>query len=151
MAIIINPYISPRIITVLTVSSISIQELVNQVMEWEELPFNLTHERMLKAAGKQDLGGNVKVGITCTLLNARLKFEERDEWTTCLVYGGNLVAINEQGASIFPIEPSPFVTVALAQSSSATINSSDPELINAKLVAEHGDGSWQVGIEWEGI
>jgi len=38
---------------------------------------NLDADKIVQAAGKDELGGGVKVGITVTLLNARLMFETR--------------------------------------------------------------------------
>ena len=121
MAISINPYASPKIITVLAATSITIQNLVNWVMDWEEIPANLTHERVVKAGGKQSLGDSAKVGITAVLLNAKVGFEAQGVPTTCTIYGGNLVAVDANGTSMSPIEPATNVTVALAQSSSPTL------------------------------
>ena len=123
MTIQVNPLVSPRIITVPLADgdSITIQSLVNQIRQWEQTIDSLSYDRLLSASGKEDLGGNVLVGITAKLENAKLKFEERGTPTTCYVGGGNLVAVDVYGVSMFPIEPSGNVTVQLSQSSSATM------------------------------
>ena len=158
----INPYVSPRLITVLAPAvEITMQELVNRVMEWEELPSSLTHERIIKASGKQDLGGDPKVlvGITATLLNAQVKFEDRSSPTDCDIYGGNLVAVNANGVPINPIQYATFVTVSYAKSSSATaietgvsgLTSEESEKLmqidylptTSELAVVHGSGSWE--------
>ena len=153
MAIQVDPIASPRIITVPEAdgSSITVQTLVNQIRNWEQEPLSLTYQKLLSASGKEDLGEGVLVGITAKLENTKVKFAERVSPTTCKIGGGNLVAVNESGVSMFPIEPSTNVTVVLAQSSSATINESDPEQIDTELTTQHGSGSWENAIIWEGV
>ena len=128
MSISVDPIASPRIITVPEADgvSIDIQSLVNQIRQWEQEPLNLGYARLLSAAGKEDLGGGALVGITAKLENTKVKFAARGTPTTCSIYGGNLVAVDANGISMFPIEPSTNITVQLAQSSSPTlINASD--------------------------
>ena len=133
MAISINPYLSPRIITVLGATSITIQNLVNQIMDWEDEPWALTFERIIQPSGKQDLGGGTLVGITARLLNAKVRFEDQGVPTICTISGGNLAAIDAFGASMSPIEPCGNCTVILAQSSSATmIQDADIDAIKLK-------------------
>lgn len=123
MAIQVNPVSSPRIITVPEADgdSITVQSLVNQIRVWEHNLENLSYLKLLSAAGKEDLGGGVKVGITAKLENAKLKFADRGTPTTCLISGGNLVAVDATGGSMHPIDPSTNVTVGLAQSTSPSI------------------------------
>ena len=173
MSIQVNPLLSPRIITLPEADgdSITIQSLVNQIRNWEDNQVNLAYDRLLSASGKEDLGGETAVGITAKLENTKLKFEARDVATTCYVGGGNLVAVDSYGVSMFPIEPSTNVTVQLTQSSSATMTqiddiqaikdrigeptstiSSDLDKIQGKinnlpsvetLSIAHGSGSWE--------
>lgn len=78
MAISVNFNTSPRIITVLApATSISLQELVDDVREIEHKMFNLIYPKLLNASGKEDLGGGVFVGITVELQNAVVAFEPR--------------------------------------------------------------------------
>ena len=127
MSISVDPIASPRIITVPEAdgTSITIQSLVNQIREWEHEPLNLSYLKLLSASGKEDLGGGTLVGITAKLENIKLKFAARGSPTTCTISGGNLVAVDSNGASMFPIEPSTNITVQLAQSSSAVIVAND--------------------------
>ena len=144
MAISVDPIASPRIITVPEADgdSITVQTLVNQVRQWEQEPLNLSYTRLLSASGKEDLGGGALVGITAKLENTKLMFAARGSLTTCTVYGGNLVAIDADGAIMFPIQPSINVTVQLAQSTSPSIAVSDPANIDAQLSASHGSSLW---------
>jgi len=123
MSIQINPILSPRIITIPEAdgASITIQSLVNQIRNWEDNQVNLGYNILLSATGKEDLGNEIKVGITAKLENAKVKFAERLSPVVCYISGGNLVAIDEYGSSMYPIEYSTNVTVILAQSSSATL------------------------------
>ncbi len=125
MAIQVAPTVSPRIITVPEADgdSITIQSLVNQIRNWEDNQANLTYTKLLSASGKENLGSGTLVGITAKLENAKVKFADRGSPTVCTISGGNLVAVDSNGASIFPIETSTNVTVMLSQSSSATIAS----------------------------
>jgi len=120
MAIQVNAILSPRIITVPETDgdSITIQSLVNQVRAWEDDQINLSHAKLLSAGGKDVLGGGVLVGITATLENAKLKFAERTSPTICNVLGGNLVALDNNGDPMSPVEFSDNVSVIIAQSSS---------------------------------
>jgi len=144
MTISVNPLVSPRIITVPEVDgdSITIQSLVNQIRNWEDNQANLTYPSLLSASGKEDLGGGASVGITAKLENAKLKFADRTEATTCLVYGGNLVAVDVDDANMYPIEPSNNTTVTISQSSSPSIAESDPSNIDQQLSTTHGSGNW---------
>ncbi len=120
---------SPRIITVLAPSTnITIQDIVDTCRTLEGEQIDLTYDHIIDAAGKQNLGGGVLVGVTCTLNNALLAFEARSgpSYTQCTVNGGNLVAIDSLGVyQTTPIEPTSFTQVILTSSSSATLQQSD--------------------------
>jgi hypothetical protein len=100
------------------------QDLVDTCRDLEDDPNALDDLHLLNAAGKEDLGGGVKVGITVTLQNAKIAFEARagPSYTQCNISGGNLVSVDTLGASISPIEPTAFTQVVLANSSSATLS-----------------------------
>lgn len=120
----INWATSPRILTVLSPSvEITIQDLLDTCRELEDDMTNLQYATLASAAGKENLGGGVKVGITLTLLNAVLAFEARPgpTYVQCRVSGGNLVAVDGVGADISPIYPTAFTQVVTTASSSATI------------------------------
>lgn len=123
MSIRVNPNVSPRIITIPQSDgdSITVQNLVNQLRDWEEQPSSMSFPKILKATGKDDIGGGTFVGITAKLENAKLKFEARGSPTVCVVRGGNILAVDINSNTMNVVEPSANVTVMVAQSSSATI------------------------------
>lgn len=115
---------SPRIITIAAPSTeINIQDLLDTCREAEDDLQNLIYEQLIRAAGKENLGDGVKVGITATLLNAVVAFEARPgpTYAQCRVSGGNLVAVDSNGLDISPIYPTAFTQVITTASSSATI------------------------------
>lgn len=70
--------VTPRLVVVESPSTeITVQDLLDTLRDWEDEPINMDADQIVKAAGKDDLGGGVKVGITITLLNAQLMFESR--------------------------------------------------------------------------
>jgi hypothetical protein len=115
---------SPRVITVLDpASEITVQDLLDTCREAEDDLPNLVYGQIISAAGKENLGGGTRVGITVTLLNAVLAFQERPgpNYVQCQVSGGNIVAIDDNGDDISPIQPTAFTQVRVTASSSATI------------------------------
>ena len=204
----VYPQLSPRLIMVNALddvgqpaTEITVQKIVNLCREWEDDPWNMSYPKLISAAGKEDLGGGVSVGITATLENAKLMFEMRPDplyegstvttgdtdglvltdtgetfvtddtlylgctifnstdgsmaplteiigetqlrhlkldggsnnyWTLgdsyivypnvqCSISGGNLVAVDADGASIESVHPSPNVQILRTSSSSATL------------------------------
>jgi hypothetical protein len=101
-------------------TEISVQQLINAIRDWED--DHLEWGQVAEATGKDDLGGGLYTAITLKLINDwRLKFEDRTEFTTCRVYGGNLLAVDEAGNYVYPIAPANNVTVTLAQSTAASL------------------------------
>lgn len=123
MTIQVNPISSPRIITVPEADgdSITVQQLVDQIRNWEQAPINLGYKKLLSAAGKEDLGDGARVGITAKLEDVKVKFEARASLTACSIYGGNLVAVDASGNTMHPVEPSTNTAVTIAQSSSPVV------------------------------
>lgn len=120
----VNWDVSPRIITVASPSvEITMQDLYDTLRDLEDDPGNMDEEYIVSGAGKEQLGGGVLVGLTITLNNAKLAFEARTgpSYIQCNVSGGNLVAIDDVGASMGPIEPTAFTQIVLANSSSSTL------------------------------
>ena len=98
---------------------ITIQELHNAIVEWEDELENMDIDRVVESTGKEPLGGGVSVGITLVLLNNwRLAFEARPgpTWVQCRVSGGNTVGSHPDG----PVYQTAFVQVLITASSSAT-------------------------------
>ncbi|MBI5044646.1 MAG: right-handed parallel beta-helix repeat-containing protein [Candidatus Levybacteria bacterium] len=103
-------------------TTLTIQDLHDDIRLFEHLPQNLEEAQIANASGKQSLGGGVTVGITLELINNwRLAFEARPGPDTilCSVTGGNLVATNDYDNN--PIYPTAYTQVTIAQSSSATV------------------------------
>lgn len=70
--------LSPRVITVAAPSTeIVQQDLVDTLRKLESELVALDDDPIVDAAGKEDLGGGVLVGISTTLQNAQLAFEAR--------------------------------------------------------------------------
>lgn len=69
---------SPRIVKVDAPDvAISIQELYNKIRSWEDDNTHEDDDSLIDAAGKENLGGGVTVGITAELKNAQVAFEAR--------------------------------------------------------------------------
>lgn len=118
MAIVFN-----KLTKIITVESpdteVTIQNLLNAIRDYEDELTTLDIKKIASAAGKEDLGGGVSVGITMTLLDDwQLAFEARagPTYIQCKVSGGNIVATNVSGA----ISPTAFTQVLVTASSSAT-------------------------------
>jgi hypothetical protein len=114
---------SPRVITVASpVLSVSVQDLYDTLRDLEDEPVNMSFGHLISAGGKETLDAALgsAVGITATLLNAVLKFEDRGSPTICKVPGGNLVAVDDMLADINPVAFSTNVLVIIAQSASPT-------------------------------
>lgn len=121
MALVFNK--TTKIITVESPqTTLTIQDLHDDIRLFEHLNQNLEVEQIAEASGKQDLGGGVTVGITLELINDwRLAFAARPgpDTVICTVSGGNLVATNAYDNN--PIYPTAFTQVVISQSSSATV------------------------------
>lgn len=114
---------NPRVITIpAPLLEVSIQDLHDTVRNLEDEPSSMQYPHLIDSAGKEDLGSGKAVGITATLQNARLAFEARlgPAFEQCIVTGGNLVAKDENGDTINPVEPTSFTQVVIEKSSSPT-------------------------------
>lgn len=102
------------------VAEVTIQQLINQIREFEASEIGMVVASLANGAGKQSLGGGKAVGITLELINDwRVQFENRIIQTFCYIRGGNLVAKNSFGDN--PIKPSVNVNVVLELSTSASL------------------------------
>lgn len=105
---------------------ITIQDLYDTCKYLEFQANAMDDDILIDAAGKENLGGGVYVGMTATLNNALLAFEARPgaTYVQCRVNGGNLVAVDDVGAYFAtPISPTAFTQVVTTASSSATTQS----------------------------
>lgn len=105
-------------------TSLTLQYLVDQTRDVEDeiTPSpGMVFSKIIDAYGKQSLGGGSLVGITVVMLDGwRVRFESRapgPDTVACTISGGNFVG----NAGANPVAPSPYVSVTIAQSSSATI------------------------------
>ncbi len=113
---------SPRIITVAAPSTeLTMQDLHDTMRELEDDIVNLSFPKIISSGGKERLDAVTRVTITSTLLNAKVGFEARTDWTQCSITGGNLVAVDENGNDMSPINPTAFVNIDRASSSSGTL------------------------------
>lgn len=104
-------------------TEVTIQELINAIRDWEDEQSSMGYPHIVEGSGKENLGGGVLVGITLKLLNWRVKFADRagPDWIVCNIRGGNLVAVDENGESMYVVASASYVTVSLTSSSSATL------------------------------
>lgn len=74
----VYPNFSPRIIVVdYPQTEVTIQELIDAIRDWEDSDIGMSYPYLIDAAGKEDLGGGVTVGLTATLQNAQVRFAAR--------------------------------------------------------------------------
>jgi len=122
--VVIDWNVSPRIITVLSPSlDILIQDLVDTCRFNEEKLSNIQYPHIVSASGKDDLGDGVTLGITATLLNAKLSFQARPgpTFVTAKIKGGNLVAVNASNETMDAVLPTSYVNVFTLGSVNSTI------------------------------
>jgi hypothetical protein len=125
-------------------TSVTIQTLINAIRDYEDEPEAMDIASIATASGKEDLGGGTLIGITLKLINWKLKFEDRlgPTYILCDVLGGNLVATDENGASVNPIEPATYVMVTKTASVSATI--SEEIKSDVAQLKKIGNNRWRI-------
>lgn len=109
---------SPRVIEVAAPSTeLTVQDLVDTLRISEEgFAEGLSFDKVIDAAGKEDLGGGVLVGITANLQNAQVSFEaRRTPAETGTVTTGSGVGTN--GLQTFEDAAADFVTAGIARGS----------------------------------
>jgi len=119
---------NPRIITVASPSvELTMQDLYDTAITHEALLINGDEKGIIAGSGKENLGGGTKVGITITLLNAKVAFEARAgaEWVLCSLIGGNLVAVDSNGDDMAARQPTAYTTIDRTSSASATLQEQD--------------------------
>ena len=131
---------SPRVITVNAPSTeIVIQDIIDSCRNKEASVEAIDNVELIDAAGKENLGGGTKVGLTATLQNAQIAFEARlgPDWILCSIAGGNLVAIDDVGADLDPRKPTAYTTIDRTSSASATLQEQD-----ALQYSSYQNGVW---------
>lgn len=109
---------SPRVVEVDAPSTeLIVQDLVDTLRVSEEgFAEGLAFDKLIDAAGKEDLGGGVLVGITANLQNAQVSFEaRRTPAETGTVTTGSGVGTN--GLQTFEDSAADFVTAGIARGS----------------------------------
>lgn len=105
-----------ELIEITAQTEITIQEVVDATRTAEATEQGITHDRILGASGKENLGGAVSVGVTAELLgNWQIHFESGNY--IAKIGGGNLVG----GPGGDPVAYSAGVQVLLIQSAASTI------------------------------
>lgn len=120
---------SPRVIWVQAPSvELTIQDLVDTCRDFEADIINMAYPYLISATGKDTLAVGVVVGITATLQNAVVAFEDRagPAFVRCTVRDGNLLAVDDAGLPIEPIMVTDYTQVKVILSASATIVGSSP-------------------------
>jgi len=120
--------VNPRIITVDAPSTeITMQDLLDTLRDLEASDPGRLYPSIVDGSGKEPLDSTTKNGITISILDARLGFEARTDWTQCSFKGGNLVAFDGEQVELrqitanTPVHPTPFVNIDRASSSSGTL------------------------------
>lgn len=105
-------------------TAITIQEVYNQFKDFEDEPQNMDLRRMIKAGGKDFIAVGRETVITMTLLDGwLLAFEARPGPATilCTVDDGNIVALDALGVPQYPISPTLFTSVSIAQATTGAV------------------------------
>ena len=116
--------LSPRIIEVAASEvgkALTIQDLYDTVRTLAAQVAGMDDSEIIDGGGKEYLTETESVGLTVKLLNAKVKFAARTEWTSCTITGGNLVAVDGTGSPMNPVQPSAFVNVDRIRSTSGTL------------------------------
>ncbi|KKP46372.1 MAG: hypothetical protein UR39_C0011G0024 [Candidatus Woesebacteria bacterium GW2011_GWA1_33_30] len=130
-------------------TSVTIQDLLNQIRLYEENLNNLDYGHIANAYGKQALGAGSYIGITLELINDwRIAFEARlgPDTIGCTISGGNLVAINQYANN--PLKATAFTQVNIAQSSSPTIIQADANYGMLYMLESMRGRNRSVGAIW---
>ena len=120
----IDPQVSPRLITIAAPDTeITVQEIVNWCREWEQTPDGMAFPYLIDAAGKDVLGGGKFVGITATFKDVQIEFAARagPSYVECKITDGNLVAVDDVGSDISPLNPTAYVYAIIERATSAAI------------------------------
>ena len=116
--------VSPRVATIAAPSTtVTIQDMYDTLATEHARAYNSTYTVLIKAAGKDDLGGGKRVGITATLLNSKIAFEARPgpTYIQCSVTDGNLVAVDASDVSMTSVQVTAFTQIVVEKSTSPSL------------------------------
>ena len=127
----VNWKLSPRIITIPnSVTEVTIEDLQDTLLDIEDSEEGIVFPKLRDCSGGEALGGNLFIGYTLKLNNAKIKFADRAPPTiTCEIKSGNILAIDVNGSPMTPIEASNNVTVVKTSAVSAAIVGNDKDAI----------------------
>lgn len=135
--------VSPRIVTVAAPSTtISIQDLNDTLRSIEASIWNMSYLALVRAGGKDFIATGELVGVTLRLLDAKLAFAARPgpAFVQCTVSGGNITAVDSDGAPIDPIETTDYTQIVYRGSTSATLLNNTADLADAVWSKATADG-----------
>ena len=126
------------------------QETVDLLRDWEDSEEGMGYPQMISAAGKEDLGGGVEVGITATLQNAQLYFAARsvpiDSANLCTTASGGEVLVSSTSTFIADGLVRGDMVFNSTTAGMATILTVDSETQATHLPLSGGSrDDWQVG------
>ncbi len=102
---------------------VTVQELVDGIRDYESELVNMELPRIATITGKDNLGGGAYTGITLLLHGWTVRFADHQgpDFTWARVTGGNLLAVDEEGAAVSAFTPSAFTSIQYAASTAASI------------------------------
>lgn len=112
MAITFN-HSTQRIVTTASTVAIAIQDLVNAIRAEEASERGITYPHIADATGKDNLGGGVAVGITCSLLDP-WQLEPYAGNYTLTIDGGNLVSLRSDNDVTYYVVGGPQIEITRA-------------------------------------
>lgn len=155
---------SPRIIEVAAPSAeMTMQDLVDTLRKIEDAFMKgMSHEKLIDAAGKEDLGGGLFNGITNTLQNAQLSFEPRRTAAavgTVTTGSGSLIGSPLGPTYSFVDASADFVTAGV-QRGSMVINFTDQSIadvvevvsateLRTRELVNGTDNEWDIGDDYQ--
>lgn len=146
--------LSPRVITSdLTITDVSIQDIVDSCRVLETTVLTTDNISLISAAGKEDLGGGVTVGITATFQNTQWRFAAR----TIPLDSGNCGTTDTSGTTLYEAG-STFVSDGLINLGDTIFNNTTGEMETIIFITEEtltsfalsgfGGSGWTSGDSW---
>jgi hypothetical protein len=148
--IVVDPSRSPRIVTVLAPETeLTVQDLHDTLRAWEDSEEGVTFDVIVESAGKEELGGGVRVGVTTTLQNALVEFEPRntvaETGTATTGDGAGLVLIDTAAAFLSTVTIGAHVLNATTGASSSVRDIDSDSQVTLVGLGGGTRQDWQVG------
>jgi hypothetical protein len=131
-------------------TEVTVQDLTNQIRDYEDNLDNMDIKKLADITGKDDLGGGNSTGITLKLLNNwRVRFENRcgPTFEQMRVSGGNLIATNVYCNN--PIATSSFTQVTVELSLSPSITGTNDTNIKYLIESSKQKPAYGRPIYWD--